>query len=111
MTLLLKLIVDKERSFFFFIIMIFFSHQIILHIMEVFFGWGGSDNNFFYMFPNIKYYEVNYELRSTYILYVPHPVNPIQKLKVSTVKLLLGANAPLGPASSEGLYVCMSVTL
>ena len=24
---------------------------------------------------------------------------------------LLGANAPLGPASSEGISVCMSVTL
>ena len=29
----------------------------------------------------------------------------------STFSLFLEANAPLGPASSEGLYVCMYVTL
>ena len=41
-----------------------------------------------------------------------HPWFPVSALNYwSSLDNILGANAPLGPASSEGLYVCMYVCM
>ena len=74
------------------------------HLRQLFFG------GFLLVTPGVHLDRANTFLR----VYMKNRINRISYFVYSgslDALTLLGANAPLGPASSEGLYVCLYVCL